>query len=222
MGKIISTVAGGIDDAVNGIVSTVTNVGATAAQLATLASNFAVPAPLKENLALRQGYAVGMHKAASKSMILGDDPQDIGPLIKSTLKAALAKSQSVFTATYVGDTGVRSDNGLVQNYCGTGGGAEPGQPAVDAAIAQLKAQLAQNFNNWQFPTDDTMMSSMAQTMVLEVFNKAGAGDSSVGTYSISTNQSIDWTLTYGLFSVSVSPSTQALVYAFSAAFNSGF
>jgi len=224
MGKIISAITDGIDGIVGAITSTVTDAAATAAQLTTLATSFAVtPSPSLKAPALK-GYAVGLHKnhAFNRSLLLSDDQQDIGPLIKSTMKAALAKSQNVFASTYTGDTGIHSDNGLVNNYCGNGADAQPSDPTVEAAIVQLKQQLSQNFMNWQFPVNDDMLQNMAQTMVLEVFTKAGTGDTSVGTYSISNNQSIDWTLTYGLFSITESPSTQGLIYAFSAAFNSGF
>lgn len=224
MGKIMSAITTGIDGIIGAITSTVTDATATAAQLTTLATNFAVPASPAIKAPALHGYAVGLHKSylPERSLILSDDQQDLGPLIKSTLKAALAKSQAVFTSTYVGDTGVHSDNGLVNNYCGTGAGAQPSDPTVEAAITQLKQQLSQNFVNWQYPVEDDMLQNMAQTMVLEVFDKAGSGDTSVGTYSINVNQSIDWTLTYGLFSVTENPSTQGLIYAFSSAFNSGF
>jgi len=227
MGQIVSAATSTVGSVISGIASSVTDVAGVAAQLSQLAANFSPPAPPAVNAtALPKGYAVGLRKSATpgRSVLLtNDDPQqNIGSLIKSTMKAALGNSQSVFAATYVGDTGIRSDYGLVNNYCGTGANAEPSNPAYMAAVTTLKMALSTNFVNWQFPVEDAMLNNMAETMVTEVFTKAGAASSSVGTYSISTNQSIDWVLSYGLFVVTESPSTQALIYAFSAAFNSGF
>jgi hypothetical protein len=223
MGKIVSAVAGGITDVINGVSSAVSDVASTAAQLGKLAENFAVPVAAVLGAAKPgNGYAVGRHQQ-KRSFLLGDGAQeDIGSLIKSTMKQAVAKAQSVFTNTYVGENGIRTDSGLVQNYCGTGVGAGPSPEAIELAISQVSSQIQQNFNNWQFPSTPDMCYEMSKTIVQEVFAKAGAGDTSVGTYSVTVNQSIDWVIAYGLFDVTVNPSTQALIYAFAAASNGGF
>jgi hypothetical protein len=206
MGKIISAIGSTIDDVVSSVSGAIQDVTGTAAQLTALGAKFAVSAEAKKKAVLS-----GHSKGSAEPMF---DGEDIGALIKSTLLQAQKKSLSQFNTQFNSDGSITasSDDGLVQDYCGD----------QAAGVTAIVNQLSTDFVNWQIPSNNQALQNMASTIMQEIISKAGAGDTSYGQYSLTINQTLYWTVSYGLFDVTVQPTTQALIYAFTAGFGGGF
>ncbi|MCW3083302.1 MAG: hypothetical protein JWP12_668 [Bacteroidetes bacterium] len=213
MGKIVSAIGGTVDDVVSQISSAVTDVAKTAAQLegmvTTISNQMSPPAGLHV-----AGYPQAhYHALKSSGRMVNYDQENIGKTITDA-RAAMAKSAtSNFTKIFKDlegdddDLTINSDSGLVQNYCND---ALQGLP-------QLTTQIQQNFDTWQIPSTTQVINNMATTIANEIVEKAGGPSFSHGVYSLTNSQTLYWVVSYGVFDVSVQPTTQALVYAFAVA-----
>lgn len=137
---------------------------------------------------------------------LGDGT--LNDALKKAMDGAKNAAKQLFQTTYGSDTNPNIDNGVIQHYKENGD--------ISTVINQMK----QDFKNWGIPADSELLNSMAQTIMTEVKAKAGLAGSSHGVYSITTNQQLKWTVSYGLFAIG--QDNQGLIYGFAAYFDSGW
>lgn len=198
MGKIISDIGSDINSVVDSVGKLVTDVSSAVGQLTTIASGFSTPpAPEKNQLLKSTEYVATL-----------GDPEDINSALKSAMSAAQTKVSSVFSSTFSGVTAAGVDNGVVSDYV-TGEG-----------VSCVIKQMTQDFKNWQIDADNATIEGMANTIATQISAQIGIAGTSQGHHSINMNQQIDWAVAYGLFAMG--NNQQGLVYAYTAALDSGF
>lgn len=136
-------------------------------------------------------------------------PNDINGALKSAMTAALAKATAVFTKQWPDLTAAGADNGCVQAYV-TG----------SSSVACVVDRLTSDFNTWEISADPTTIQQMANTIALNIQGQMGLAGSASGHHALNMNQSINWAVAYGLFQIDVN--NQGLIYAYTAALDSGF
>ncbi|QSO52090.1 hypothetical protein JZ785_25640 [Alicyclobacillus curvatus] len=195
MGQFVSALAKDIEAVSGSIAKLVTDAGQAVAQLGTMTAGFAGPVPQTPE----DGTVMTILFAA------GDDVQTA---LKAALTSAEKASSSLFSKRFGDVDPAGTDKGVVNGY------------KPDGDMSTVFSQMKQDFENWNLAVDDKIMNQMANTIAQQVKAQMGLAGTSYGSVYLNLNQKIDWTVAYGMFQVT--PSSQGLVYAFSAALDGGW
>jgi hypothetical protein len=203
MGQIISAVGQDLDDVVGGITKLVTDVGTTVQQVTQLASSFVGAAPPVAAMAHAHVHTVEKF----------DDDQTLAANIKTAMTNSKTAVSKTFAAKFPNDAtaSVNIDNGIVNNFCGGGSGAD---------VTPVIKQITNDFSNWAYGADKKAIQAMAQTISTQINAQMGATGTAYGTHNVDMNESIDWVVAYGEFQITTN--TRGLIYAFGAVWNSGW
>lgn len=196
MGKIISAIGSDINTVASSIGDLVTDVSTAIQQLTHIAEGFNTPEELKP-------------ESSKRTFVISySDPSDIDGAIKEAIKSAKSASQKLFEKTFPSISIAGTDAGVVQDYVQGG--------SFDCVIKQI----SNDFSNWEINVSSDVVNQISQTIAEQIQAQMGAGNSSAGHHHVNMNQVIDWTVSYGLFALG--DNKQGLIYAYSAALDSGF
>ena len=164
-----------------------------------------VSAAVAQLTSIAEGFAP---KGADVYVVTLQDANDIDGALKNAMTGASSAASALFTSTWPSLTAAGVDNGVVQDYVAGG------------SVQCVVDQVTSDFTDWEIDADSKTAKEMANTIAQNVKAQMGTAGSAQGHYSINMNQQIDWTVAYGLFAIGSGKS--GLVYAYTAAFSSGF
>lgn len=192
MGSVISSIIESPEEIAEEIAGSVTDVGKCVAQLKDLIAQFS-------KQLLNSDLEISAEKPAI--VFLRDDVQDV---LADLIKKAASVASSTYTSIYSGKNPAGTNSGVVKDFCDTGD------------ITPIKQTLHDSLYRWDLPCWDEVVNDIAAAIKSQVTAQMGEVGSTYGQSILGPNQSLDWTVSYGLFVIDPTQKSNGLVYGFSA------
>jgi hypothetical protein len=211
MGQVTSAIVSGIEGIADSIAKQATDTVATVGQLKAIATQLVAVPSLRflDSPGLQHLPPSALAYIFRAPSIAFADPASVQTALKAAMTGASGAVKATYKAQFPSVPAGGTDNGAVNPYNAGGD------------LSSVVSTIQTNFTNWNLPVDQTQMGQMAGTIQNEVQAQLGASGTAYGRFYLNANQSVVWAVAYGMFVVAT-PSTNGLVYAFTAGLDSGF